>query len=120
MERLVAHLTEAHGGAFPAWLAPVQVAILPVSDGAAKDAARFADRCRELGLRADVRDEGTLAARIRAGKLVPYQMVIGPREAASDQVSLRLRDGRRLDAQSASQVLHRIDDLVRLRGTTLW
>jgi len=109
-----------HGGAFPAWLAPVQVAILPVSDGVAKDAVRFADRCRELGLRADVRDEGTLAARIRAGKLVPYQVVIGPREAASDQVSLRLRDGRRLDAQSASQVLHRIDDLVRLRGTTLW
>jgi threonyl-tRNA synthetase len=120
MERLVAHLIEVHDGAFPAWLAPVQVAVLPVSDGEMNDAARFADRCRELGLRAHVKDEGTLAARIRASKLVPYQVVIGPREAASGQVGLRLRDGRRLDAQSASQVPRRIGELVRLKSTTLW
>jgi threonyl-tRNA synthetase len=120
MERLVAHLIEVHGGAFPAWLAPVQVAILPVSEGEAKDAGRLADRCRELGLRARVRDEGTLGARIRASKLVPYQAVVGPREAATDQAALRLRDGRRLDAQSVSQVLHRIAGLIRLKSTELW
>ena len=122
MERLVAHLIEVHDGAFPAWLAPVQVAILPVSDSEARAAARLADRCRELRLRAHTKgpDQGSLAARIRAGKVVPYQVVIGPREAAGDQVALRLRDGRRFDGQPADQGLRRIADLIRLKSTELW
>jgi threonyl-tRNA synthetase len=122
MERLVAHLIEVHGGAFPGWLAPLQVAILPVSDSAAGQAAESADRCRDLGLRAQVKgpDQGTLAARIRAAKMVPYQAVIGAREAAGGQVALRLRDGRRPEPQPAGQVLGRIADLVRSRTTELW
>ncbi len=122
LERLVAHLIEVHGGAFPAWLAPVQVAILPVSDAEVRDAARVADLCRDLTLRAEVKspERGTLAARVRASKMVPYQAVIGPREAAGDQVALRLRDGRRLDAQPAGQALRRIADLIRRKGTELW
>ena len=122
MERLVAHLIEVHGGAFPAWLAPVQVAILPVSDDAVGSAVRLADRCRDLGLRAQVKgpDQGTLAARIRASKAVPYQAVIGAREAAADQVALRLRDGRRLEAAPVGQVLRRIAELIQAKGTTLW
>jgi threonyl-tRNA synthetase len=122
MERLVAHLIEVHGGAFPGWLAPVQVAILPVSDRAAGKAAECADRGRDLGLRVQVKgpDQGTLAARIRAAKMVPYQAVIGAREAAGGQLALRLRDGRRFEAQPAGQVLGRVADLVRSRTTELW
>ena len=122
MERLVAHLIEVHGGAFPPWLAPVQVAVLPVSADAVGSAARLAERCRDLGLRAEVKgpDQGTLAARIRASRMVPYQPVIGAREAAADQVALRLRDGRRLDAEPAGQVVARIAELIRVKGTALW
>jgi threonyl-tRNA synthetase len=122
MERLVAHLIEVHGGAFPAWFAPVQVAILPVSDDAADSAGRLADRCRDLGLRAEVKGpgQGTLAARIRASRVVPYQAVIGAREAAGGQVALRLRDGRRLEAQPVGQVLHGIAELIRIKSTALW
>jgi threonyl-tRNA synthetase len=121
-ERAVAHLVEVHSGAFPGWLAPVQVAILPVSEGEAGAAARLADRCRDLGLRAHVKspDQGSLAARIRASRTVPYQAVIGPREAAADQIALRLRDGRRFDARAAGPVLRRIAVLIRARGAELW
>jgi threonyl-tRNA synthetase len=121
-ERAVAHLIEVHGGAFPGWLAPVQVAILPVSESEAGAAARLADRCRDLGLRAHVKspDQGSLAARIRASRTVPYQAVIGPREAAADQIALRLRDGRRFDARAADPMLRRIAGLIRARAAELW
>ncbi|WP_369232655.1 threonine--tRNA ligase [Streptomyces sp. R21] len=122
LERAVAHLIEAHGGAFPAWLAPTQVAILPVSDAETDDAVRLLRRCRDQGLRARLAapDAGTLGARIRAARLVPYQAVIGAREAAADQVALRLRDGRRLDAQPVSQALARIGAVVDGHDTALW
>ncbi|MFD4371822.1 threonine--tRNA ligase [Streptomyces sp. NPDC058486] len=122
VERAVAHLIEQHGGAFPAWLAPTQLVVLPVSDTELPDATALARRCTALGLRAEVAppDHGTLAARVRAARLAPYQAVIGAREAAEDRVSVRLRDGRRLDPLPADDVLRRITALVEARSTGLW
>ncbi|MFF5974504.1 threonine--tRNA ligase [Streptomyces sp. NPDC012769] len=122
VERAVAHLVEHHAGAFPAWLAPVQLAVLPVSDAARPAAARLADRCADRGLRAEVLDpdRGSLGARIRASRLVPYQAVIGPKEAAADQVSVRLRDGRRLDPLPAAELVARVRALVSAHSTELW
>ncbi|MGW3494457.1 threonine--tRNA ligase [Streptomyces sp. NPDC001020] len=122
LERAVAHLVEEHGGAFPAWLAPVQVAVLPVSDAQREQAAKLVHRCLDRGLRARLAtpEEGTLGARIRAARLAPYQAVIGSAEAADDRVALRLRDGRRLEPQPAEEALHHIADLVARRSTALW
>ncbi|WP_432752691.1 threonine--tRNA ligase [Streptomyces sp. JL2001] len=122
IERAVAHLVERHGGAFPAWLAPVQLAILPVSDAQSPEAEELAARCVRLGLRAEVAEpgRGTLGARIRAARLVPYQAVVGPKEAADGLVALRLRDGRRLDPRPAGEVLARVGDLVAARSPELW
>ena len=99
LERLVAHLTEVHAGAFPAWMAPVQVVILPVTCLELPAAASLLRRFINAGLRAEISepDRGTLGARIRSHRLVPYQAVVGARETASDTVSLRLRTGLSLD-----------------------
>lgn len=94
LERLFAHLIEVHGGAFPAWYAPVQLEIVPVA-GAQHDAAYALHRAAlGAGLRAEVTGGGSLGARIRLAALrkVPYVAVIGPREQASAQVALRARD----------------------------
>ncbi|MFD7708672.1 threonine--tRNA ligase [Streptomyces sp. NPDC059785] len=122
LERAVAHLIEVHGGAFPAWLAPVQVVVLPVSDAETGQAVRLVRRCLDQGLRARLAgpEQGTLGARIRAARLVPYQAVIGAREAADDLVSLRLRDGRRLEARPADEVLSRVGARVGAYDTALW
>ncbi|MBR8642727.1 threonine--tRNA ligase [Streptomyces tuirus] len=122
VERAVAHLLEAHGGAFPPWLAPVQLAILPVGDEQADHAHALARQAHDLGLRAEVADpaEGTLAARVRAARLVPYQAVIGGREAAAGLVAPRLRDGRRPEPLPAAELLRRVGDRVAARGTVLW
>ncbi len=122
VERAVAHLIEAHGGAFPAWLAPTQLVVLPVSEAEAPRAAELLARCAERGLRAELAgpELGGLGARIREARLVPYQAVIGAREAAQDHVALRLRDGRRLAPLPAAEVVDRVADLVAAHRVELW
>lgn len=122
VERAVAHLIELYGGAFPAWLAPTQVAVLPVSDAELPQAERLVRHCLDLGLRAELAgpERGTLGARVRGARLVPYQAVIGPKEAVDGHVALRLRDGRRPDPMPAAEALTRIGALVDARGTDLW
>ncbi|QNS04395.1 threonine--tRNA ligase [Streptomyces xanthii] len=123
VERAVAHLVDVHGGAFPAWMAPSQIVVLPVSEGEFAYAEAFAERCRaERGLRVEVAgpELGSLGARIRNARLVPYQAVVGAKEADAGQVALRLRDGRRLDPLPAAEALDRIGSLVAGHSTELW
>jgi threonyl-tRNA synthetase len=122
IERLMGHLIEVHGGAWPVWLAPLQVAVLPV--GAAQQAAAeaFAVRCLRAGLRAEVvgADRGTLGARVRGVRLAPYQAVFGAREMAAGEVALRLRDGRRLEAMPEAAAVEGIGAVAAGRGSGLW
>jgi threonyl-tRNA synthetase len=122
MERVVAHLLERHGGAFPDWLAPEQVAVLPVTDAHGPAAAGVARQAAGLGLRAHVAgpESGTLGRRIRSARLVPYQAVIGDSEAAAGQVAIRLRDGRRLPPLPAAAALAGIAAHVAARRASLW
>lgn len=122
VERAVAHLVEQHGGAFPAWLAPTQLVFLPISDGEVANAGELAGRCADLGLRAEVAgpERGSLGARIREARLVPYQAVVGAREAADGHIALRLRDGRRLGPRPADEVIGRVRALVEAHSTGLW
>jgi threonyl-tRNA synthetase len=99
LERVLAQLIEEHGGAFPLWLAPVQVVVLPVGDAELPAAEAAAEQLRDAGLRVEVvaADRGSLGARIRDRRLVPYQAVLGAREAAAGLLAPRLRHGSRLD-----------------------
>ncbi|MFJ6014831.1 threonine--tRNA ligase [Streptomyces sp. NPDC092952] len=107
VERAVAQLVEVHGGALPAWLAPTQLVILPVSDAELPEAEALARRCADSGLRAGIAgpDRGTLGARVREARLAPCQAVVGPREAAGGEVALRLRDGTRLEPRPVAEAL---------------
>jgi threonyl-tRNA synthetase len=122
MERAVAHLVERHGGAFPDWLAPEQLVVLPIADAQGPAAAGIAQRATGLGLRAHVAgpDSGTLNRRIRSARRVPYQAVIGEREAAAGQVAVRLRDGRRLPPLPADAALAGIAAHVAAHRADLW
>jgi threonyl-tRNA synthetase len=122
MERCVAHLIEVYGGAFPAWFAPVQLAILPISDDELPAALVLEQRCLDLGLRAEVVgvERGSLGARIRESRLVPYQAIVGAKEVANEEVALRLRDGRKLDPLPVDEALGRIGAMVGARSLELW
>ncbi len=119
-ERAVAHLIDVHGGAFPPWLAPVQLVVLPVTDAQLAPAQEVVSQAIDQGLRAEVAADGTLGARIRVHKLVPYLAVIGATEAAAGEVSIRLRDGRKLPAMAVPEVLGRIGERVGAQGTEVW
>jgi threonyl-tRNA synthetase len=110
IERAMAQLIEVHGGAFPAWLAPVQLVVLPISDDEEKQAAEVARRASDRGLRVEIAhaDEGSLGARIRENRLAPYQAVIGAREAAAGELAVRERGGKRHDPAPIGAVLDRI------------
>ncbi len=95
LERFLGILIEHFGGAFPLWLAPVQVLLLPVGEGHRGSAGALAERLREAGFRVDVdeRDE-TVGRRIRDAELekVPYVVVYGDRESDSS-LAVRTRGG---------------------------
>jgi len=94
MERFVGGLIEHYAGAFPVWLAPEQVRVIPISEDVTDAAAAAADMMKAAGLRAhlDARHE-TLKYRIRDGEVmkVPYMAVIGAREAEQGTVAVRAR-----------------------------
>jgi len=94
MERFVGGLIEHYAGAFPVWLAPEQVRVLPLTDDVASAASAVHQRLIDAGIRShlDARAE-TLQYRVREGNLmkVPYLAVIGPREAQADTVAVSVR-----------------------------
>jgi threonyl-tRNA synthetase len=96
MERFFATLIEHYGGDFPVWIAPVQVQIVPISDGQAGYAEEIRRMLLDRGIRveADLRDE-KMGAKIRDAELlkIPYMLVLGRREAEERTVSVRTRKG---------------------------
>ena len=119
LERFTGNLIEHFAGAFPVWLAPEQVRVIPISDAQADAARKVADRLKKAGFRAhvDARSE-TLNYRIREGEMqkVPYMAVVGQREAESDSLALRVRGaGKKQDIIQVSGFLERLGEEVRSR-----
>ncbi len=118
LERFMGILVEHTAGAFPAWLAPVQVAILPITDRAHTFSTEAAAQAKALGLRAelDLRNE-SLKAKIREAQLakVPYMLVIGDREAEAGTVSVRHRHRGDLGVQPLADFLASLATEVRDR-----
>jgi len=91
-ERFIAILIEHFAGAFPVWFAPVQVAIVTVTDRVNDHARTVMDRLAAAGVRVTFDDgNGTMQAKVREASIqkIPYTLVIGDKEVASDQVSVR-------------------------------
>ncbi len=97
MERFLASLIEHYGGAFPVWLAPVQVAVIPVADRHLDYAYKLATELKNERVRVQVDDrQETVNQKIRQAQLskIPYMLVIGDKEATASTVSVRLLSGK--------------------------
>jgi len=95
-ERFTAILIEHYAGAFPLWLAPEQVRVLPITDRVNGYAATVRERCAAAGLRARLDDRSEkIGAKIRDAQLmkIPFMLVVGDREAESGAVAVRSRRG---------------------------
>jgi threonyl-tRNA synthetase len=94
LERFTGNLIEHFAGAFPVWLAPVQMVVIPIADDHAASAREYATELRTLGIRAELDDRNeTLNYRIRDAEThkVPYMAVIGGREVESGTAAVRVR-----------------------------
>ena len=113
MERMVSFLIEHYAGAFPTWLAPVQAVVLPIADRHSEYAAQVAKTLRDAGFRVDVdaRNEkvGKKVAEASVQK-VPYMLVVGDRDAAAGNVSVRQRGGVDLGAVPLEEFLVRLKE----------
>ena len=94
IERFIAILTEHYAGAFPLWLAPEQVKIIPISEGQIEYAHSVCDKLVKLGIRASVDDRNEkMGYRIREAQLqkIPYMLVLGEKEREAGTVAVRNR-----------------------------
>jgi threonyl-tRNA synthetase len=96
IERFFGVLTEHYAGAFPLWLAPEQLRLLPVADRNAAAAQDLAARAREAGLRVEVDDsKQSVGKKIRTAQLMktPYAVVVGDRDLEAGTFTVRRRGG---------------------------
>jgi threonyl-tRNA synthetase len=120
LERFIAILIEHFAGAFPTWLAPEQVRVLPIADDLGASAAAITALLRAAGIRAHLDDRSeTLNYRIREAETmkVPYMAVIGRREAEAGTVAVRARgEGKKQDVVSVDAFIARIAEEIRTRA----
>jgi threonyl-tRNA synthetase len=101
MERLFSYLIERYAGAFPTWLHPTQVVVIPITDAQLEYADKVASHLRSQRLRVEIDRRGErMQRKIRdaQAKKVPYMAIIGAREAENDHINVRDRSGNQVDS----------------------
>ena len=117
-ERLIGFLLEHYAGAFPMWLAPVQVKIIPVADRHLEHANKVGAAIKGHGIRAEVDDRSErMNLKIRQAQLekIPYMVVIGDKETADNSVSVRRRSGEQLPAQPLATFIEAVMEEIASR-----
>ena len=113
IERFIGVITEHFAGAFPLWLTPVQIKVLPVTDRAHDYAKSLNEKLNDAGLRAevDLRSE-KLGYKIREAQMqkIPYMLVVGDRDMENGTVSVRTRKGEDLGAMSLEAFLAKCNE----------
>ena len=119
MERFIGGLIEHYGGAFPTWMAPEQVRVLPVGEQWNESAREFAENLEQAGIRTSVEARDTLGYRIRDAETlkIPYMGVIGEREATNGTVAVRSRGiGKKQEVMDRSSFIDRVLDEIQTKS----
>jgi threonyl-tRNA synthetase len=122
LERVIAFLIEHYMGAFPVWLSPIQVKVLPVTERNIKYAKSVAEKLKQESIRVEVDERNeTLPAKIRDAQLekVPYMLIIGDKEEKSKKVAVRLRTEKDLGQMSLSKFIVKVKDKIETKALDL-
>jgi threonyl-tRNA synthetase len=122
VERFFGVLLEHYAGAFPVWLSPVQVVMIPISERHAEYANKVAAQLEQAGVRVEVdaRNE-KMNAKIREHALqkVPFLLVVGDKEAEAGRVNVRTRGKEKTEEMSANEFVERIAKLIGDKSASL-
>ncbi|HEX5941863.1 MAG TPA: threonine--tRNA ligase [Anaerolineales bacterium] len=122
MERFFGVLIEHFGGAFPVWMAPVQVIVIPIADRHIEYAREVAQKLRAEGMRVELDERSErMNAKIRDAQKqkIPYMLVLGDNEMNDAQVSLRARDGSQQNNIPLGEFITRAKDRITSRAAEL-
>ncbi len=112
-ERTLALLIEKYAGAFPLWLAPVQVKVLPISENEIEYAKEIEEKLMGLGYRVETNlSDEKIGYKIREAQLekVPYMIILGKNETENKNISVRARDGEKLDGINIDEFISKLKE----------
>lgn len=122
LERFFGILLEHFGGAFPVWLSPIQARIIPITDKQLDYAQKVEKTLKEQGVRVEIDDKAqTLQNKIRTASMekIPYQLILGGREAEAGTLSVRQRDGQDVGVVTVEQFLSQIKEQISTKSLSL-
>lgn len=117
-ERFIGILTEHFQGAFPTWLSPVQVQIVPITDRNNEYGQKVLEQLKDSKIRAELDERSEkMQAKIRDAQLqkIPYMLIIGDREEKEGKVAIRTREGQDLGAMTVNEFLDKINEEINLK-----
>ena len=120
MERFMACLIEHYAGAFPVWLAPVQVIVIPIADRHIDYAYQVAAELREGDIRVHVDDRSErMNLKVREAQLgkVPYMLIVGDKELDTSTVSIRLRNGEDMGSKPIAEFVDKVKSVVESKSS---
>ena len=119
IERFIGVITEHFAGAFPTWLSPVQVKVLPITDRTHEYSVQVMEKLTAMGLRCELDDRSEkIGYKIREAQLekIPYMLVLGDKEAESGQVAVRSRKTGETQVMSLEEFMEKIGEEVETRA----
>ena len=123
LERFLGIITEHFAGAFPVWLSPVQVRVLPVSDKHRDAAAALVEKLKETGIRAEMeRQSNTIGYQIRAAheQKIPYAVILGDKELESNTISIRDRQNNQKNGMNLDDFIANVKEIDSSKSLNLW
>ena len=122
LERTMAFLIEKFAGAFPVWLSPVQVTIIPITDKQQSYAELLSQKLKDVNIRVEIDDRAeTMQNKIRFAtqQKTPYLLIVGQREVDSHTVSVRQRDGQDLGAMAINEFITQVTEQINIKSLKL-
>ncbi len=122
LERFMGILIEHFAGAFPTWLSPIQVKIIPITDAQHEFANKVLQELKDAGIRVEIDDRSEkMQAKIRDAQMqkIPYMLVVGAREAEAETVAVRQRDGQDLGAIAIKEFITKIKEQIYNKSLNL-
>lgn len=118
IERIMAFLIEKYAGAFPLWLSPVQVKVLPIGEGHFEYAKKVLEELKSQGIRVELDESSeSLGKKIRNAKTekVPYMLVIGDKEVSEEKTTLESRDAGNLGQISIDELISKLKEEIQTK-----
>ena len=123
LERFMGVFIEHTNGAFPVWMCPIQVQIIPIGDKHVDYAKKISEQLKERNIRSVIDDRSeTMQSKIRDAQMkkIPYMFIIGDKEVENNQVSVRLRTEENLGPKPLNEVIERIEKMYLTKSLNLW